>query len=89
MLSISLHHCLCIAGYVISIFRSFQSNSSSDNLQDEDVPVDVDFNLVKNLLESFSSQQGLAGPATNILNAMGLVLPRDEDNDEHGNSGKT
>lgn len=41
-------------------------------------------NLVKNLLESFSNQQGLAGPATNILNAMGLVLPRDESDDDDG-----
>ncbi|GAM28435.1 hypothetical protein SAMD00019534_116110 [Acytostelium subglobosum LB1] len=30
-------------------------------------PVDLNFNLVKNILGSLSSQQGLAGPASNIL----------------------
>lgn len=46
---------------------------------DEDTPVDVDFNLVKNILESFSTQQGLAGPASNILNSMGVWLPPNKD----------
>lgn len=45
----------------------------------EDAPVDVDFNLVKNILESFSTQQGLAGPASNILNSMGVWLPPNKD----------
>ena len=30
-------------------------------------PVDVDFNLVKNMLASYSSQAGLPGPASNLL----------------------
>ncbi|KZV49782.1 hypothetical protein F511_07333 [Dorcoceras hygrometricum] len=38
-------------------------------------PVDVDFNLVKNLLESVSSQEGLPGPASNLLGLMGVKLP--------------
>ena len=29
---------------------------------------------MKNILESFSTQQGLAGPASNILNSMGVWL---------------
>ncbi|KAI0381061.1 SGT1-domain-containing protein [Hypomontagnella monticulosa] len=41
--------------------------------------VDIDYNLAKNLLESFKSQAGMAGPAGNILGMMGLQLPRDED----------
>jgi len=59
--------------------------SRQDNLtnatreDDEDAPVDVDFNLVKNILESFSTQQGLAGPASNILNSMGVWLPPNTD----------
>jgi hypothetical protein len=40
-------------------------------------PVDLDLNLVKNLLESYSSQQGLAGPVSNLLGSMGLSLPDD------------
>lgn len=45
---------------------------SSDN-------VDIDYDLAKNLLESFKSQSGLAGPGGNLLAALGLHLPRDED----------
>lgn len=40
--------------------------------------VDVDLNLAKNLLESFNSQAGLAGPGGNLLSRLGFVLPRDE-----------
>ncbi|XP_069096506.1 protein ecdysoneless homolog isoform X1 [Pleurodeles waltl] len=43
-------------------------------------PVDVDLNLVTNLLESYSSQAGLAGPASNLLQSMGVHLP---DNTDH------
>ncbi|KAI0399106.1 SGT1-domain-containing protein [Xylaria palmicola] len=44
-----------------------------------DEEVDIDYNLAKNLLESFKSQAGLAGPAGNMLGMMGMKLPRDED----------
>ncbi|KAK9772749.1 putative SGT1 protein-domain-containing protein [Seiridium cardinale] len=47
-----------------------------------DEEVDIDYNLAKNLLESFKGQAGMAGPAGNILGMMGMKLPRDED-DEH------
>ncbi|KAJ7514822.1 hypothetical protein O6H91_23G061000 [Diphasiastrum complanatum] len=40
-------------------------------------PVDVNFNLVKNMLESYASQHGMPGPASNLLGAMGLQLPDD------------
>jgi uncharacterized protein with von Willebrand factor type A (vWA) domain len=33
-------------------------------------PVDLDFNLVKNLLESYSMQHGMPGPFSNILGEM-------------------
>ncbi|CAH9106240.1 unnamed protein product [Cuscuta europaea] len=46
-------------------------------LEEEFTPVDVDFNLVKNLLDSFSSQQGLPGPASNLIGLLGLQLPQD------------
>ncbi|KAI1333466.1 SGT1-domain-containing protein [Xylariaceae sp. FL0016] len=52
-----------------------------DNSEEE---VDVNYNLAKNLLESFKSQSGMAGPTSNLLGIMGLRLPRDED-DEHAN----
>ena len=51
--------------------------SAKDN--GETAAVDVDFNLVKNILESLSTQQGLAGPASNILGSMGVWLPSNAD----------
>lgn len=47
--------------------------------ESDDDEVDVDYNLAKNLLESFKGQAGMAGPVSNILGMMGLQLPRDED----------
>jgi hypothetical protein len=40
--------------------------------------MDVDINLAKNLLESFRSQAGSAGPAGNLIGFMGMDLPRDD-----------
>ncbi|KAF8081978.1 hypothetical protein N665_0854s0015 [Sinapis alba] len=56
-----------------------ESSKTSDEKEDDDefTPIDADFNLVKNLLESYSSQQGLPGPASNLLGLMGLQLPKD------------
>jgi hypothetical protein len=48
-----------------------------DESDDEDV--NIDFNLAKNLLESFKSQAGMAGPGGNLLGMMGMQMPRDED----------
>ncbi len=42
-------------------------------------PVDIDLNLVQNLLASYSGQQGLPGPVSNLMGLMGLHLPDDED----------
>ncbi|KAI0798308.1 SGT1-domain-containing protein [Xylaria sp. FL0064] len=44
--------------------------------------IDIDYNLAKNLLESFKSQAGLAGPAGNLMGMMGVKLPRDEDEEQ-------
>lgn len=38
-------------------------------------PVELDTNLVRNLLQSYSAQQGLAGPAGNLAGLLGLRLP--------------
>ncbi|ESQ31312.1 hypothetical protein EUTSA_v10003796mg [Eutrema salsugineum] len=54
------------------------SKQNEESSSDADfTPIDADFNLVKNLLESYSSQQGLPGPASNLLGLMGLQLPKD------------
>ena len=42
---------------------------------------DVDLGLAKNMLESFKGQAGMAGPAGNMLKAMGINMPRDEGDD--------
>uniref|UniRef100_A0A6Q2X028 Ecdysoneless homolog (Drosophila) n=1 Tax=Esox lucius TaxID=8010 RepID=A0A6Q2X028_ESOLU len=49
--------------------------------EDEEViqPLDIDLNLVTNLLESLSSQAGLAGPASNLLHSLGVHLPPNTD----------
>ncbi|KAF2197061.1 SGT1-domain-containing protein [Delitschia confertaspora ATCC 74209] len=54
----------------------------------EEEELDIDFNLAKNLLESFKGQGGMAGPAGNLMGLMGLQFPRDEagDDDEPGRS---
>ena len=44
----------------------------------EEEEVDVNYNLAKNILESFKGQGGLAGPGGNLMGMMGLRLPRDE-----------
>ncbi|KAA6409034.1 MAG: regulatory factor Sgt1 [Lasallia pustulata] len=56
-----------------SDFGEFERNN--DDLQE----VAIDYNLARNLLESFKSQAGMAGPGGNILRSMGLQLPRDGD----------
>ena len=50
-----------------------------DDFDDEFAPVDVDMTVVKNLLDSYSAQDGAAGPTTNILNSMGVKIPDDAD----------
>ncbi|TAQ87349.1 hypothetical protein B7494_g4316 [Chlorociboria aeruginascens] len=52
---------------------------SNQDLDDgSDGEVDIDFDLAKNLLESFKSQAGVSGPGGNLMGMMGIQLPRDE-----------
>lgn len=55
-----------------------QANEDTDD-DESDGEIDIDFNLAKNLLESFKSQAGMAGPGGNLMGMMGMHLPRDED----------
>ncbi|XWS33400.1 hypothetical protein CRYUN_Cryun22dG0079100 [Craigia yunnanensis] len=54
------------------------TSNATEHMDEEFTPVDVDVNLVKNLLDSFSSQQGLPGPTSNLLGLMGVELPKDD-----------
>lgn len=53
-----------------------------ENLE-EDVenfkPVDIDMNALKNILESYRSQMGEAGPSSNMLGPMGIHFDNEED----------
>jgi hypothetical protein len=50
-------------------------NVAEDAEPDVLAPVDIDKNLLKNILESYVSQDGASGPAANLLREMGLLLP--------------
>ncbi|KAJ3262023.1 hypothetical protein HK103_003866 [Boothiomyces macroporosus] len=54
------------------IGKDFESIRGVDG-EDE---IDVDLNLMKNMLESFSAQNGLAGPTSNLIGSLGLNLPK-------------
>lgn len=54
------------------------NDEGPSNVADSDgemAPVDVDLNLVESFLNSYSSQQGLPGPASNLLGLMGVKVP--------------
>jgi hypothetical protein len=53
---------------------------------DDDDLLDEDYNLADNMLKAFKGQAGLAGPAGNMMKAMGVQFPRDADDEI--NSGR-
>lgn len=53
--------------------------ASLEEPEEEIQPLDVDLNLVSNLLESLSCQAGLAGPASNLLQSLGIHIPPNSD----------
>uniref|UniRef100_W5KUZ9 Ecdysoneless homolog (Drosophila) n=1 Tax=Astyanax mexicanus TaxID=7994 RepID=W5KUZ9_ASTMX len=55
------------------------ASKSLEPAEEELQPLDVDLNLVTNLLESLASQAGLAGPASNLLQSLGIHLPPNAD----------
>ena len=61
---------------------------NEDGEESDQEEVDIDFNLAKNMLESFRSQVGMAGPGGNMMNLMGVKLPRDEDDEGDGKREK-
>ncbi|KAH7095349.1 SGT1 protein-domain-containing protein [Paraphoma chrysanthemicola] len=52
----------------------------SEDEDDEDL-LDEDYNLADNMLKAFKGQAGLAGPAGNMMKAMGVQFPRDADDE--------
>uniref|UniRef100_A0A7N9AXI8 Ecdysoneless homolog (Drosophila) n=1 Tax=Mastacembelus armatus TaxID=205130 RepID=A0A7N9AXI8_9TELE len=62
-----------------NIGQSFIQTAGVEDTEEEIQPLDLDLNLVTNLLESLSCQAGLAGPASNLLQSLGLHLPPNSD----------
>ena len=56
-------------------------NEGGEEESAEEEELDADFNLVQNMLESFKSQGGMAGPGGNVMSMMGMRLPRDDEDD--------
>ncbi|KAI9209446.1 SGT1 protein-domain-containing protein [Polychytrium aggregatum] len=63
---------------VVEADANDQLSGSADD-EEEFRPVDLDVNLIKNLLMSFESQQGLSGPGGSILSSLGITLPKNKD----------
>ncbi|XP_051578631.1 protein ecdysoneless homolog [Myxocyprinus asiaticus] len=59
--------------------KSSSVTSGSEPAEEDIQPLDVDLNLVTNLLESLASQAGLAGPASNLLQSLGIHIPPNAD----------
>jgi hypothetical protein len=59
----------------------YLSKQDWEDESDNDEDINIDFNLAKNLLESFKSQAGMAGPGGNLMGMMGMAMPRDEDDE--------
>ncbi|XP_013783634.1 protein ecdysoneless homolog [Limulus polyphemus] len=59
-----------------------ESKNQTMSAEEDDLevqPIDVDLTVLKNILESYNSQQGMPGPASSILSSMGLQLPENTD----------
>lgn len=52
-----------------SLNQSFEKKSNDEG---EEGDVDVDFNLIKNFLSSYSEQHGLAGPVSNLFSHLNI-----------------
>lgn len=67
---------------------SSTASTESDNFEDIEAfePVDIDMNVLKNILESYQSQMGGAGPASNLLGPMGIRLESEQQTVKPGNS---
>ncbi|KAM3862656.1 protein ecdysoneless homolog [Diretmus argenteus] len=59
--------------------ESLPREGGVEEAEEEIKPLDVDLNLITNLLESLSSEAGLAGPASNLLQSLGIHLPPNTD----------
>lgn len=82
------HGALNLTSEVGADLKSSKQIQSQDNRQparldpvaeESEGELNIDYNLARNILESFKGQAGMAGPTGNLLGLMGFTLPRDED----------
>ncbi|KAI4921973.1 hypothetical protein J4E90_000401 [Alternaria incomplexa] len=65
-----------------------QEVAEEDEEDDDDDILDEDYNLADNMLKAFKGQAGMAGPAGNMMRAMGVQFPQDADDEIKGSSSK-
>ncbi|CAN9143935.1 unnamed protein product [Alternaria alternata] len=65
-----------------------QDVAEEDEEDEDDELLDEDYNLADNMLKAFKGQAGMAGPAGNMMKAMGVQFPRDADDEIKGGSSK-
>lgn len=61
--------------------HDFERLPGSDD-DEEYRPVDVEYNLIKNMLASFDSQGGMPGAASNLMGRMGARIPDKQEEEE-------
>ncbi|KAI4930662.1 uncharacterized protein J4E92_004494 [Alternaria infectoria] len=66
-----------------------QEVAEEDEEDDDDDLLDEDYNLADNMLKAFKGQAGMAGPAGNMMRAMGVQFPQDADDEIKGSSSKS
>lgn len=65
------------------VMESFaEADAEASEAADPMAPLDLDMNLVRNTLRSFSAQQGLAGPVSSLLGSLDVYLPPDAPEDD-------
>lgn len=61
----------------LSTFTNLNHRHGDEGVSTSDQePLDIDYDVVANLLESYSGQEGGAGPASNIMNSLGIKFPQ-------------
>ena len=63
--------------YLASMENELSGTKIGRTLDDQkEDPISINMNLAKNMLESFSAQQGLPGPVSSIITSLGAKLPK-------------
>ncbi|KAH7110116.1 SGT1 family protein Sgt1 [Dendryphion nanum] len=68
---------------------SSDGSDGSDNNDDETDYLDEDYNLADNMLKAFKGQAGMTGPAGNMMRAMGIQFPPDDEDDDENEDGNS